>query len=172
MRIRRLDNLELVAENVLTQRRSIVQFPTLSTDRSALDQGLKAIGQLIRGQRIRRRLRSVDVAAVVGVSRFVLARVEAGKPIRTDSLLKILHGLGLAMGGRGWLEHEQQAENSAPGSDQQPVRDVPERELAIFCASQLRITPRRTPEDIRRAMSEGRFAEMTPNLAGYDEDEK
>ncbi|MES4787578.1 MAG: hypothetical protein C4294_19285, partial [Nitrospiraceae bacterium] len=63
-------------------------------------------------------------------------------------------------------------ENSAPEAEQQFAGDVPEHELPIFCASQLRITPRRTPEDIRRAMSEGRFAEMTPNLAGYDDDEK
>lgn len=73
---------------------------------------------------------------------------------------------------RGWLKRVHQAEHSAPESDQQSVRDVLGRELPIFCASQLRITPRRTPEDIRRAMSDGRFAEMTPDLAGYDDDEK
>lgn len=40
----------------------------------------------------------------------------------------------------------------------------------VFSLSQLRITPPQTPEDIRRAMAEGRFAEMTLRQAGCDED--
>lgn len=36
----------------------------------------------------------------------------------------------------------------------------------VFSASQLKITPPRTADDIRRSMAEGRFAEMTPDLAG------
>ena len=43
-----------------------------------------------------------------------------------------------------------------------------ERELPIFSASQLRIAPQRTPEDIRQAIEDGRFAEMTPDQSGYD----
>lgn len=149
-----------------------MQPMTLSTDQSALGHELNALGQLIRCQRIRRQLRSVDMAAAIVVSTFVLVRVETDKPIRTDSLLKILHPLGLTIGGRSWRELVNQAENSVPVSNQQSVRDVPEHELPIFYASQLRITPRRTPEDIRRAMSKRRIAEMTPELAGYDDDEK
>jgi hypothetical protein len=41
-------------------------------------------------------------------------------------------------------------------------------EKPIFSASDLRVRPPRTPEDIRRAMSQGRFAEMTAHQAGYD----
>lgn len=145
-----------------------MQSTTLSTDQSALKQELKALGQFIRSERLRRRLRSVDVAAAAGVSTLVFARIERGKPIRTDSLLKILHCLGLA---RSWLEHVHQAQNSASETNQQFVRAVPEQELPIFYVSQMKVTPRRTPEDIRRSIAEGRFAEMTPGLAGYDEDE-
>jgi hypothetical protein len=36
----------------------------------------------------------------------------------------------------------------------------------VFSASQLKISSPRTAEDIRRSISEGRFAEMTPGLAG------
>lgn len=145
-----------------------MQSPTLSTGQSALKQELKELGQLIRNQRIRRRLRSVDVAVTAGVSTYVLARVERGKPIRTDSLLKILHSLRMA---RSWLEQVHQAEQSASAKDQKSARAIPERELRIFPVSQLKVTPRRTPEDIRRAIAEGRFAEMTPSLAGYNDDE-
>jgi hypothetical protein len=38
----------------------------------------------------------------------------------------------------------------------------------IFSASQLRVTPPRTAEDIRRDLRDGRFAEMTPGQAGYE----
>jgi hypothetical protein len=38
----------------------------------------------------------------------------------------------------------------------------------VFYASSLKVTPPRTAEDIRRAMAEGRFAEMTPHQAGID----
>lgn len=152
-----------MAGNALT-RRSIVQSPTFSTGQRALKQELKALGQFIRSERIRRRLRTVDVATAAGVSTVVLTRVEGGKSIRTDSLLKILHSLGLT---RSWLEHVHPPKNSASEKDQQSARAVPYHELPIFYASQLKITPRRTPEDIRRAMAEGRFAEM----GGDDEDE-
>jgi hypothetical protein len=36
----------------------------------------------------------------------------------------------------------------------------------IFSASELKITPPRTVDDIRRDIREGRFAEMTPDQAG------
>jgi hypothetical protein len=38
--------------------------------------------------------------------------------------------------------------------------------LPVFSASQLRVTPKRTAEDIRRDLAERRFAEMTPDQAG------
>jgi hypothetical protein len=46
---------------------------------------------------------------------------------------------------------------------------VPEadRDKPIFSASQLRIRPPRTAEDIRHDVREGRVSEMTPGQAGY-----
>ena len=45
---------------------------------------------------------------------------------------------------------------------------VPEadRNKPVFSADQLRVTPPRTLGDIRRDIRDGRFAEMTPGLAG------
>jgi hypothetical protein len=37
----------------------------------------------------------------------------------------------------------------------------------VFSASQLRITPPRTAEDIRHDIREGRVSQMTPDQAGY-----
>lgn len=39
----------------------------------------------------------------------------------------------------------------------------------VFSASQLKFTPPRTMDDIRRLIREGRFAEMTPGQAGGDD---
>lgn len=39
----------------------------------------------------------------------------------------------------------------------------------VFSASQLKLTPPRTTDDIRRLMREGCFAEMTPGQAGDDD---
>lgn len=36
----------------------------------------------------------------------------------------------------------------------------------VFSAAQLKVTPPRTVDDIRRDIREGRFAEMTPDQAG------
>lgn len=62
---------------------------------------LKVLGEFIRRQRIELGLRLVDVSAGVGVSTSVLSRLESGKIVRTDSLFKVLNGLGLTMGVRG-----------------------------------------------------------------------
>lgn len=45
---------------------------------------------------------------------------------------------------------------------------VPEadRNKPVFSADQLCVTPPRTLDDIRRDIRDGRFAEMTPGLAG------
>lgn len=42
-----------------------------------------------------------------------------------------------------------------------------DRYKPVFSADQLRVTPPRTPENIRQDIRDGRFAEMTPGLAGY-----
>lgn len=111
----------------------------------------------------------------------MLSRLERGKAIRTDALFRVLHDLGLAVriepvdgenaalavGRQGIGQHEV-TNGPAPSTDRP---SLPDHELPIFAAFQLRITPRRTSDDIRRAVAEGRFAEMTSGLAGYDDDE-
>ncbi len=58
---------------------------------------LKALGQLVQSQRTSLGLSLVDAAYGVNVSTSVLVRLEKGKPVRTESLFKVLTGLGLAM---------------------------------------------------------------------------
>lgn len=58
---------------------------------------LQTLGQLVRDRRIALGLNLVDVAGYLGVSVGVLARLESGKPVRTESLFKVLTDLGLTM---------------------------------------------------------------------------
>ena len=46
---------------------------------------------------------------------------------------------------------------------------APASSKRVFSASQLKLTPPRTTDDIRRLIREGRFAEMTPGQAGGDD---
>lgn len=60
--------------------------------------------------------------------------------------------------------------NQEPESKTQSAIKTSEDEKPIVSASELRITPPRTPEQIRRLIAEGRFAEMTPGQAGIDDE--
>ncbi|WP_296558284.1 helix-turn-helix domain-containing protein [Pigmentiphaga sp.] len=57
---------------------------------------LQALGQLVRNRRAHSRLRIDDAAALVGVSKDTLSRLENGKAVGTDKLMSVLQGLGLA----------------------------------------------------------------------------
>lgn len=70
--------------------------PELNTP-NPLAINLQTLGQLVRDQRIALGLNLVDVAGYLGISVGVLARLESGKPVRTESLFKVLTDLGLAM---------------------------------------------------------------------------
>lgn len=62
----------------------------------AVADALSQLGRNIRLARLRRRLRLVDVAEKVGVSRFVVANVERGKPTTAiTAYLGTLWALGL-----------------------------------------------------------------------------
>jgi len=62
----------------------------------AVADALSRLGRNIRLARLRRRLRLVDVAEKVGVSRFVVANVERGKPTTAmAAYLGTLWALGL-----------------------------------------------------------------------------
>ncbi len=57
---------------------------------------LQALGQLIRNRRAHSRLRIDDAAALVGVSKDTLSRLENGRAVSTDKLMAVVQGLGLA----------------------------------------------------------------------------
>ncbi|WP_454687961.1 helix-turn-helix domain-containing protein [Achromobacter aloeverae] len=57
---------------------------------------LQALGQLIRNRRAHSLLRIDDAAALVGVSKDTLSRLENGRAVSTDKLMAVVQGLGLA----------------------------------------------------------------------------
>ena len=58
---------------------------------------LEDVGQRVRNQRAGSRLRIDDAAALCGVSSDLFSRLENGKPVTLDKLLKVLDGLGLRL---------------------------------------------------------------------------
>ena len=59
--------------------------------------GLPDLGLAVRDARAQARLRIDDAAAFIGVSADLLSRLENGKPVTTDRLLKVFEGLGLEL---------------------------------------------------------------------------
>lgn len=60
-------------------------------------QDLGELGELVRHHRLELGLRIDDAAHACGVAANVLSRLENGKPVGADRLLRVLSGLGLAM---------------------------------------------------------------------------
>ncbi|MFL9868673.1 helix-turn-helix domain-containing protein [Paraburkholderia fungorum] len=60
-------------------------------------QDLGELGELVRHRRLELGLRIDDAAHACGVAANVLSRLENGKPVGADRLLRVLSGLGLAM---------------------------------------------------------------------------
>lgn len=58
---------------------------------------LDDLGRLVRNQRAHGRLRIDDAAALSGVSSDLLSRLENGRPVTLDKLMRVLDGLGLRM---------------------------------------------------------------------------
>jgi len=58
---------------------------------------LPMIGHAVRVRRTESGLRIDDAAALCGVSVGLLSRLENGKPVGLDKLLKVLDGLGLSL---------------------------------------------------------------------------
>jgi len=58
---------------------------------------LEDLGQIVRNQRAQAKLRIDDAAALSFVSSDLLSRLENGRPVTMDKLLKVLDGLGLRM---------------------------------------------------------------------------
>ena len=78
---------------------------------------LAALGVAVRNARAQSQLRIDDAAAFSGVSADLLSRLENGKPVTTDRLLKVLEGMGLQMlvvsKSDAW-DLKTAAQNSAP----------------------------------------------------------
>ena len=58
---------------------------------------LEELGDLIRIRRSMLGLNRANASSRVGVSMYVMSRLENGKAVRTDSLVKVFQGLGLAV---------------------------------------------------------------------------
>ena len=73
------------------------QLPQTRLDGDPQVRDLAALGLAVRNARAKARLRIDDAAAFSGVSADMLSRLENGKPVTTERLLKVLEGLGLEM---------------------------------------------------------------------------
>ncbi|MCK4164917.1 XRE family transcriptional regulator [Ralstonia pseudosolanacearum] len=71
--------------------------PSPATTSLPLAINLQTLGQLVESRRSALGLSLVEAAYGAKVSPSVLVRLEAGKPVRTDSLFKVLTALGLPM---------------------------------------------------------------------------
>jgi DNA-binding Xre family transcriptional regulator len=74
--------------------------PPPVTDQCPIAYELEELVEIIRFRQCVLRLNRVDASARAGVSTSVMSRLENGKAVRTDSLAKVLHGLGLAVAAR------------------------------------------------------------------------
>ena len=75
----------------MTRRSRIAEAPP-----AAVEEALKRLGRSVRTARLRRKLPQTVLAERVGVSRFVLADIEKGKPtVSVAAHLGVLWALGL-----------------------------------------------------------------------------
>jgi len=56
---------------------------------------LEQLGKLVRNRRAQSGMRIDDAASLSGVSTDVLSRLENGKPVTADKLMRVLESLGL-----------------------------------------------------------------------------
>ena len=71
------------------------QLPQTQPGSDPQVRALTDLGTLVRNARAHSRLRIDDAASFIGVSADLLSRLENGKPVTTERLLKVLDGLGL-----------------------------------------------------------------------------
>ena len=71
-------------------------LPKPLEEQSPVATDLQALGQLIRNRRAHSMLRIDDAAALVGVSKDTLSRLENGRSVGTDKLMAVAQGLGLS----------------------------------------------------------------------------
>ena len=72
-------------------------LPQIDATASPLIRSLADLGKGVRNRRAQTKLRIDDAAALCLVSSDLLSRLENGKPVTVDKLLRVLDGLGLRM---------------------------------------------------------------------------
>jgi transcriptional regulator with XRE-family HTH domain len=97
------------------------KLPLPDESLSPVVETLDSLGSLVRSQRARGQLRIDDAADLLGVSKDLLSRLENGRSVGLDSLMKVLDGLGLKMlvlpKGDALLVEEQLAERATHSTD-------------------------------------------------------
>ncbi|HSX94530.1 MAG TPA: helix-turn-helix domain-containing protein [Hydrogenophaga sp.] len=73
------------------------KLPSVDPDVSPLAQSLPELGLIVRNARAQGGFRIDDAAQLAGVSSDLVSRLENGKPVTTDKLLKLLDTMGLAL---------------------------------------------------------------------------
>jgi transcriptional regulator with XRE-family HTH domain len=58
---------------------------------------LEQLGKIVRNRRAHSSLRIDDAASLSGVSSDVMSRLENGKPVTVDKLMRVLESMGLRM---------------------------------------------------------------------------
>lgn len=66
----------------------------VNIDAAPIEALLQALGQRLDALRIDRRLKNEDLAKKAGVNRNTLTRIWKGKPVSTETLLRVLRALG------------------------------------------------------------------------------
>lgn len=69
--------------------------PIVNPDPQVTD--MKALGRLVRDRRGQIAMRIDDAAALMGVSKSMLSRLENGQSVSLDKVFKVLEGLGLTL---------------------------------------------------------------------------
>ena len=93
----------------MTKRSRIAEAPP-----AAVEEALKRLGRSVRTARLRRKLPQAVLAERVGVSRFVLADIEKGKPtVGIAAHLGVLWALGLLSHMRAVADPDRDEEGKA-----------------------------------------------------------
>lgn len=72
-------------------------LPTFQENLSPEAATLEQLGKIVRNRRAHSHLRIDDAASLSGVSSDVLSRLENGKPVTVDKLMRVLESMGLRM---------------------------------------------------------------------------
>ena len=100
------------------------------TQPAAVEQILTQLGRNIRIARLRRKLRLVDLAERVGISRFLMASIEKGKPTATiAAYMGALWALGLSNEMRNIADPDRDTEGKALESKRIPKTAAKRRKI-------------------------------------------